>query len=261
MPPVIVVGCHRSGTSLFAELLSRQGVFMGADLRKHFESDLFFQMNEYLLEKAQVTWADPFGHDRYLEEENNVQAFRDHWQHFWDTQGKKAYWGYRIYYPGKFRDQKKWGWKEPRTSLWLDLWLQLFENAKVIHIVKNGVQVANSINSREKKRKPQDYLYESNAEKFLYAFKLWEYYEDAILKSTRSLDETRYQKIRYEDLILRPEKVMMDVCDFVGNKYRKRSYDHLDRSKVDVQVKDLTSESIDYINQSRYMEMHKYSYQ
>ena len=42
LPPVIVIGMHRSGTSLLARLLRAGGVFMGAWRNNHDEAQFFF---------------------------------------------------------------------------------------------------------------------------------------------------------------------------------------------------------------------------
>src|SRR5213078_1316124 len=49
------------------------------------------------------------------------------------------------------RYDRPWGWKDPRTVFTLPLWLQLFPKAKIINIVRNGVDVASSLSVREQK--------------------------------------------------------------------------------------------------------------
>ena len=41
-----------------------------------------------------------------------------------------------------------WGWKDPRNSFTLKIWRQIYPNAKVIHIHRNPVDVANSLKKR-----------------------------------------------------------------------------------------------------------------
>ena len=42
-----------------------------------------------------------------------------------------------------------WGWKSPLTTFTLPIWLDLVPHAKVIHIYRHGVDVANSLRQRE----------------------------------------------------------------------------------------------------------------
>jgi hypothetical protein len=41
-----------------------------------------------------------------------------------------------------------WGWKDPRSTFTLPLWLCLFPNAKIINIKRHGVDVAQSLRVR-----------------------------------------------------------------------------------------------------------------
>jgi hypothetical protein len=45
-----------------------------------------------------------------------------------------------------------WGWKDPRNIFLLPLWLDIFPDAKIIHVFRNGVDVAYSLAQREKSR-------------------------------------------------------------------------------------------------------------
>ena len=42
-----------------------------------------------------------------------------------------------------------WGWKDPRNTFTLPLWRELFGRVRVIHVWRNGVDVAASLRSRE----------------------------------------------------------------------------------------------------------------
>lgn len=42
-----------------------------------------------------------------------------------------------------------WGWKDPRNTITLPIWLELFPNAKILHIRRHGVDVAQSLRKRE----------------------------------------------------------------------------------------------------------------
>ena len=46
--PVVVVGMHRSGTSLVSRILDQSGVMMGKDLQGDHESLFFIGLNEWI---------------------------------------------------------------------------------------------------------------------------------------------------------------------------------------------------------------------
>src|SRR3990172_2296953 len=57
--PIIVMGMHRSGTSLVAEILRALGVFLGHRLDEHTESIFFTNINDWLLGLAHASWDHP----------------------------------------------------------------------------------------------------------------------------------------------------------------------------------------------------------
>src|SRR5687767_6366203 len=55
--PIILLGMHNSGTSIFAEVLHRHGVFMGADMG-HYESKFITQrINDELIMGGGPNWS------------------------------------------------------------------------------------------------------------------------------------------------------------------------------------------------------------
>ena len=59
MKPVIVIGMHRSGTSLIVKVLEKLGVFMGADQEHNGESLFFNTINEWILNQSHIRWDNP----------------------------------------------------------------------------------------------------------------------------------------------------------------------------------------------------------
>ena len=57
--PLIVIGMHRSGTRLLAQLLEKLGVFMGADQQADSESVSFMSINEGILHQCGAFWSEP----------------------------------------------------------------------------------------------------------------------------------------------------------------------------------------------------------
>src|SRR5581483_8650130 len=52
-------------------------------------------------------------------------------------------------YGSMFRMRRAWGWKDPSNTITLPIWLKLFPHARLIHVVRNGVDIADSLYRRQ----------------------------------------------------------------------------------------------------------------
>jgi hypothetical protein len=149
--PVILLGMHRSGTAMIARLLDELGLFQGSEIQDDHESTWFLEINELLLKRVNATWDNPEPMAAFLNSPDafdlTVHCLED------DLSSKRT-----REFLGRKRSlkagtlakyDKPWGWKDPRTIYTLPLWLKLFPGAKLIYIVRNGVDVASSLNVRE----------------------------------------------------------------------------------------------------------------
>jgi hypothetical protein len=149
--PVILLGMHRSGTAMIARLLDELGLFQGHELQEDHESMWFLEINELLLNRVNATWDNPAPILTFLNHSDafdlTVTCLAD------DLSSKRT-----REFLGRKRSSKAgtlggydqpWGWKDPRTIYTLPLWLALFPGAKLVYIVRNGVDVASSLKVRE----------------------------------------------------------------------------------------------------------------
>lgn len=154
MDPVVVMGMHRSGTSMVIRMLRRLGVFTGWELDANGEAVFFVLRNRAVLEAQGARWDRPGPIDEVLESaplrERVVAALeRDlHSPSVMSYLGPAGYLLHRS--PARLR--RPWGWKDPRNTLLLPLWLEIFPSARVVHVVRNGVDVALSLAGRERRR-------------------------------------------------------------------------------------------------------------
>lgn len=134
--PVIVTGMHRSGTSLLANLLLKAGVDMGRLLlepdagnrRGYFEDDDFVALHKEILADNGTSWfLDNAPAEFCVTDERAAQARR--------LIAIRA-------------DRSAWGWKDPRTALLLDFWVELLPNAKFVFIFRDAEQVVDSLRRR-----------------------------------------------------------------------------------------------------------------
>lgn len=144
---------HRSGTSLIARLLDDLGLFQGASLQDDHESTYFLEVNDLLLKRIGATWDHPNPMREFLQQpaalELTLQCVRA------DLRSKavSGYLGLKQYLTCGSLEKldRAWGWKDPRSVFTLPLWLRLFPGAKLLYIVRNGVDVASSLRVREQR--------------------------------------------------------------------------------------------------------------
>lgn len=140
--PVIVVGMHRSGTGMVAEMLSALGVNMGRRIEANDESTFFLRVNEWILYQGGSSWFTPDAFDYSMSSESfrtMVSSCVDQWV--------RSTWSSEHF--GIHRDHSKaWGFKDPRTTITFPIWHMLYPDAKVISIRRNGADVARSLSTR-----------------------------------------------------------------------------------------------------------------
>lgn len=232
---------HRSGTSLVCSFLERLGVFMGWRQDDNNEALVFLELNEWILRQCGASWDHPEGVNALLQTEDLrsvVGAFVSQELH---TPRALRYLGYRNYLRWRtpFAMTQPWGWKDPRNTLTLPIWLDLFPNARVIHVVRHGVDVAYSLRERRNRvmqsvgiPHPTPGLraglfltlpeipglaFCSSLEE---AFQLWEWYLEAAASHIKAAGISAIE-VQYEDLLAKPYDVFMklaDYCDLSLNK-------------------------------------------
>lgn len=206
-PPLILVGMHRSGTSLLAKILEASGVLMGAQQsRSKTESILFRDINTSALELMGQSWRCT---ELFPSQEDLLSNYG------WlrariETQLRG---GLLPQYLGPagvvrmLRDRdSRWGWKDPRTSLLLPVWSQIFPDATLVHIVRNGLDVALSLLVREAKRegKSIENVTQDQIDRFVADLQVWEFYLARIRQSI-PLFRAVYT-VKYEDLLADPRR-------------------------------------------------------
>src|SRR5712691_292504 len=169
-PPIIIIGMHSSGTSLITGIISRLGVHIGNDsaFSKENESGFFREINNHLLRDQGAHWAKPAPFISRLNDENFIQE---------NVRKALALFNNSEDTYGKVEGDQLWTWKDPRTTVTVPIWLNIFPEAKVLHVIRNGIDVALSLHRRE----PRRYFFRSDAERmvppiFTKGYQLWEQY-------------------------------------------------------------------------------------
>lgn len=145
--PILVVGMHRSGTSLVSRILDDCGVMMGKDLQEDHESLFFISLNEWIYENAGASWERPIALSELTNLPPAMEAIEDYVRKRLSSRSSRAYSG-RALKKGVFDMDVMWGWKDPRNGPTLPLWRSIWPDMKVIHVIRHGVDVAASLKTR-----------------------------------------------------------------------------------------------------------------
>jgi hypothetical protein len=149
--PVIVIGMHRSGTTMITDMLERLGLFMGWAVQENSESTFFTARNEKLLSLCGGSWEKPRPIELLLQDKSRRNEVTEQLRRDMGSIRFLSYLG-----PRRFLTHRRlqnidfpWGWKDPRNTFLLPIWLDLFPNARIVHIHRNGIDVARSLAHRE----------------------------------------------------------------------------------------------------------------
>ncbi|NIA24035.1 MAG: hypothetical protein GWP04_00545 [Gammaproteobacteria bacterium] len=236
-PPVIVIGAHRSGTSLATGLLERLGLFSGWWKEANSESRMFLRWNMMLLRKSGGRWDHPAAVRHLLATESLKASYAHGIGSLLDSPLLVAYLGPLRYarYRSLSRLDFPWGWKDPRNTFTLPLWLNLFPRAKVLHVRRHGVDVAASLFERSLAHRERSdrleargaalfvlgayagpYARSSPADRLSGAFEIWEEYMAEASGQIAQLPPERALEIDYEDILSSPVETVRAAADFCG---------------------------------------------
>ena len=238
-PPIIIIGMHRSGTTMVAAMLRQLGLFIGNDLEDNSESIFFINHNDWLLSQSGGAWDNPASIRWFFQNEQLVELAEEYIRDRVNGLPVFSYLGWtRVLMKQRPLTGmgQPWGWKDPRTTFTLPLWLRLFPDARVIHIYRNGVPVAASLRARErellkkaesnhKKRKASG-IYNLIAKKagFVWSsrclsleggYSLWEEYVETAIQMTNEVAPHAFT-LKYEDFLKNPVECLIELSDYCG---------------------------------------------
>lgn len=141
---ICLVGMHRSGTSMIARLLNLSGLDLGPPERLlkadkanplgHFEHRGFLDIDRKLLKHFDATWHNPPDLPPSWETDPGLLPLLRHARAL----------------AASFPQEKPWGWKEPRASLFLPFWRQAVPNMRFLICLRNPLEVAESLQKRNR---------------------------------------------------------------------------------------------------------------
>lgn len=149
--PIVIIGMHRSGTTMITRMLQQLGLHVGWVVQENLEAVFFVERNEKLMNMCGGSWERPqpielLLQDKFTRAKVGEQLLKD-----MNSIRFLSYMG-----PGRYLSHRRvqtidfpWGWKDPRNTFLLPVWLDLFPNARVVHVYRNGIDVARSLAKRE----------------------------------------------------------------------------------------------------------------
>lgn len=230
--PIIILGMHRSGTTMITKMLENLGLFVGAEKEINHEALFFWEINNWIFDLHTATAEKPYNM-RYKNPacEKVILESLD----YFVQSGK------RKQYLGKFTSQYKnikaldfpFGWKDPKNTYTIDFWKYIFPNPKIIHIYRNPIDAVSSYIERDlalknkfewnwKKKLKRDFLISKNFHQnfrltnIQEGYNLWEEY----VSKARLLKQEfpNYMEIKYEDFLANPQPHLLQLTEFCDLK-------------------------------------------
>ncbi len=235
--PIIVIGTPHSGTQQIFTLLSKAGIFPGADFAEGKDSPYFGRINRWILAQMGATWDNPYN-ARFVDD-GFIEALQPTLLRH--LRGKL----FREFLGGKKEVKKAayidfdWGWSDPKATFTLDIWKKIFTEPLVIRIYRNPVDVVSAFKMESQKteqmRKTKKFdglsrrrierklidtrIYDVSlrTSKPIEAYRLWQQY----IEQGQKLEENpglKIHTIRYEELIENPGKEIEKLFAFLNFK-------------------------------------------
>ena len=238
-PPVIIIGMHRSGTTMVTQLLEALGLFVGKEKEANHEALFFHKINEWLLSQSWGHWDHPEAiHELIANQEIRGLVMDYVGRYLMKSPRTIEFLGWKKYvrYRTPLNLDIPWGWKSPLNTYTLPLWQDLFPDAKVIHIYRHGVDVASSLRTRGRqdmrrtrlqdlyyhltflhwlRTKPGTFIDSVRCDSLEGGFSLWEEYLSEARRHVERLQD-RALELRYEDFLSEPLPILKELALFCG---------------------------------------------
>lgn len=214
---IVVLGMHRSGTSMVSGLLHKMGVNMGERLLKggvsnpkgYFEDLDFLALNRHILKESDGSWNNPPLKKKL---QKSIDKNQNKIKKIINIKNKKS---------------KLWGWKEPRTVLTIDAYMNFLppDETKFILIYRNPLTISYSLNKRKKNRL-----------EIMDGLELASVYEYELAKFIKKYPKHKKLFLSYENILRDKEENIKKICKFINMKFDKTMCsfvdNKLDRSSI-----------------------------
>jgi hypothetical protein len=225
---------HRSGTSMLGRLLETLGLFAGTRKDENNEALFFQEINTWLLGQCGARWDVPAASSYLWRNEKALPWIESYIRDLLDSPRSIRFLGVQRYLAGGMKSlNSPWGWKDPRNTFTLPMWLRIYPQAKVVSIERHGVDVAQSLRVREKRNLDEAAAIFARYRSLFFlrpkgggfvesprctlldgGFSLWNEYTAQARAMIEQLPAGRSLVLRYEDVLQDPVKYLRDSADF-----------------------------------------------
>jgi len=201
--PIFIVGCPRSGTTLLRNLL-RSHPHLTFPSESHFIPTFYRgygdprdarEARRLAARMLKLRWVRSLGLRLEAESFADCRSFREVLCRLYEAWARAE-------------NKPRWGDKTPLYVTEIPLLLKLFPGARIIHIYRDGRDVA------------QSWIQTGFLVQNMYtAARLWKSYVNSGRRAGAALPRDTYLEVRYERLLQEPRETMQQVCEFVGEAF------------------------------------------
>ena len=205
---LIILGMHRSGTSLVTNWLHDCGLDVGDNLygaseynkKGYYEDVSFLNLHKRILADSGL---DEGGHEKVFDfvlnkdQEEAIESI---------IKSKK--------------NKNQWGWKEPRTSLLIEYYKKILPNAVFLVVYRDYEEVVSSLIRRERKGILKQSGAKARIKKYCNIYKwsnhyaeIWLYYNTKLLNAFNPKEDSVIYT-HYNDLLFKDEVVFQQLSHF-----------------------------------------------
>jgi len=248
--PVVIFGLGGSGTRVVAKILSELNYYIGHDLNAALDNMTFTFLfrrpswfyNQHIngqneiVDGLNIFMNAMKGNSCFRK--NEIRYFSSSIIDWYNQLGyKRIPWSlkriFKIYFQKKIERDVYigWGWKEPNAHIYFDFLLKYFRgNLKVIHVIRHGLDMAFSKNTKQLFNwhklygidVPQKDEMLPNA-----MLKYWICANNRIVSVGEKLGDKNFLSINFDKLCCTPEKVISNIVDFIGVDIEKTKIQYL----------------------------------
>ncbi|MDQ3931556.1 MAG: sulfotransferase [Actinomycetota bacterium] len=220
LPPFFIIGVDRSGTTLLRSMLNRHAQ-LAIPPESHFIPRLWRRRRRYgskdRIDRTERFLLDLGSDERYRHWDLPLDAVRGQLvataaQTF--SEHLEAV--FRAY--ARHRGKTHWGDKTPEYAHFVPLLAGLFPQARFVHLIRDGRDVALSMLDRHRTsthRTGKTPLHRHSPSPAFF----WSRRIRIVRRAVADLEVDRYCSLRYEDLLDDPEEQLRRLCQFIGVEF------------------------------------------
>lgn len=218
--PIFIVGCDRSGTTLLRLMLNQHSRIAIPD-ESDFVSYIIDRKDKYgdLREDRNLEKLcnDLFSVERYRIWQLDDRIVRKRIMESNRSLNELLRTPYELHLEQK--GKKRWGDKTPHYALYVLPIHEIFSDAKFIHVIRDGRDVAVSLKNVR--------WYSNNIINISHH---WKKMVEVGCASKKVL-ANQYMEIKYEALVSYPEAIVKRVCEFIGENYESQMIEYYESAQ------------------------------